>query len=258
MEKNTDKFDVDSLRVAKPCNVPWSSMPGDSVVRNCSDCRMNVYNIEGMSEAAVRDLVASREDRLCIRLHRRGDGTVITADCPKGLAAFRKRTARIAASVFASVIGLFSASASFGQADVPRTRLKDAQIVRKQTNSGQARLHGTVVDGVGALIPNAPIKLLAGKAVVAETRSDAEGKFELAVPSAGTFDLSISFMSGEFKPYRYKGLKISAGEEISLGLTLESVGEIIVGMIFEETRIDVTSNEVVTVLTADKIRRIPH
>ncbi len=82
---------MDQIVIASPCTVPWSSMPGDDRVRFCGRCRQNVYNVEGFGRAEARRLVAEGEGRLCVRILRRTDGTVVTADCWARLRAARRR-----------------------------------------------------------------------------------------------------------------------------------------------------------------------
>jgi hypothetical protein len=75
------------IRIASPCEVPWSSMHGDDTVRHCGQCNLNVYNVENLSSYDVRELLMKREGRVCMRFFKRYDGTVLTKDCPRGLAA---------------------------------------------------------------------------------------------------------------------------------------------------------------------------
>ena len=56
-------------------------MPGDDRVRSCSACSRLVYNLAAMTSDEALALIANREGRLCARLFRRADGTIITADC---------------------------------------------------------------------------------------------------------------------------------------------------------------------------------
>jgi hypothetical protein len=79
------------LRVVSPCSVPWSSMPGDDAVRFCFQCRQNVYNFAGLSPAEALALVDRAEGRVCVRLTRRADGTLVTGDCWALLRRARKR-----------------------------------------------------------------------------------------------------------------------------------------------------------------------
>jgi hypothetical protein len=82
-------------------------MEGDDRVRHCCDCRLNVYNVAEMEREEVIRLIQQKEGRLCFRMHRRQDGTLITRDCPTGLRAVRRKIAVAlvcACSLFASVV----------------------------------------------------------------------------------------------------------------------------------------------------------
>jgi hypothetical protein len=70
-----------------------------------------VYNLSAMSSDEAANLIREAEGRVCVRLYRRADGSVMTRDCPTGLRAVRQRVSRAVAVSFASVfsiIGLFS------------------------------------------------------------------------------------------------------------------------------------------------------
>ena len=82
---------IDELEISSPCSVPWEGMRGDGRVRFCGQCRQNVYNVQEMSRAEARRLIARREGRVCVRILRRDDGTVVTADCWSRLRAARRR-----------------------------------------------------------------------------------------------------------------------------------------------------------------------
>jgi hypothetical protein len=86
--------EVDQVEIQSPCTVPWDEMRpagGDGQVRFCGQCRQNVYNVEAMSRGEARRLIAAREGRVCVRILRRPDGTVVTADCWARLRAARQR-----------------------------------------------------------------------------------------------------------------------------------------------------------------------
>ncbi len=110
---NKQNFDINSLRVASPCTVGWETMSGDERVRRCNSCELNIYNITEMTKLEVEDLITKRKDRVCIRLYKRADGTVLTKDCPVGIRAYQKRVARFAGAALTTILGLFSVS--FGQ-----------------------------------------------------------------------------------------------------------------------------------------------
>ena len=82
---------LDQVAITTPCTVPWETMPGDERIRHCGQCRQDVYNIAGLTRFEAQRLVASRQGRLCARILRRPDGTVVTADCWSRLRAARRR-----------------------------------------------------------------------------------------------------------------------------------------------------------------------
>jgi len=88
---------LDQVEITSPCTVSWDEMraaggPGaDERVRFCGRCRQNVYNVEALSRTEARRLITAREGRVCLRILRRPDGTVVTADCWARLRAARRR-----------------------------------------------------------------------------------------------------------------------------------------------------------------------
>ncbi|MFN7135757.1 MAG: hypothetical protein ACK4N5_27035 [Myxococcales bacterium] len=108
------RFDVNQLRIASPCSVSWDEMHGDDRTRFCGQCRLNVYNVLELSRAEVQQLVGAGDERVCMRLFRRLDGTVMTADC--GVVQRVKDRAMLAAGVvLAAVLGIFGIVTVFGQ-----------------------------------------------------------------------------------------------------------------------------------------------
>jgi hypothetical protein len=98
---------LNNLRIATPCRASWDAMQGDDRIRFCDSCSKQVYNISGLTADAAVALIRESEGRLCVRLYRRKDGTVLTADCPLGLRyALRRRLVRLATAgviVFATL-----------------------------------------------------------------------------------------------------------------------------------------------------------
>jgi hypothetical protein len=85
---------IDQIEISSPCSESWAEMrrtPGEEWVRFCGKCRQNVYNVEAMSRGRARQLIAAREGNVCVRILRRPDGTVVTADCWARLRAARRR-----------------------------------------------------------------------------------------------------------------------------------------------------------------------
>jgi len=99
---------LDEVRVASPCPAAWDQMIGTEQVRFCAQCRLNVYNLSGMTRAQAEHLIAATEGRLCVRFYRRADGSVLTKDCPVGWERIRRRWSSIRRAVASAVIGFFA------------------------------------------------------------------------------------------------------------------------------------------------------
>ena len=94
---------LEGLSIAKPCGADWGAMQGDDRMRHCGLCKLNVYNISGMSREEAEALIRSKEGSVCVRMFQRNDGTVITKDCPVGLKKVRQRMAILAGGLAASI-----------------------------------------------------------------------------------------------------------------------------------------------------------
>lgn len=100
---------LNNLKIASPCPTSWDGMYGNDQVRFCAECKLNVYNLSGMTRHEAEKLLLSTEGRLCVRYFRRADGTILTQDCPVGWRALKKRVTNLAAAACTLVLGLMSA-----------------------------------------------------------------------------------------------------------------------------------------------------
>jgi hypothetical protein len=111
MDNEQNQLSLENLMIAAPCDVDWEDMVGDDRVRRCSDCKLNVYNVQSLTRKEVTELLNSdraQSGRLCLQLYRRADGTLLTADCPRGLEkirAFSSRLWRTVAAALTLVVG---------------------------------------------------------------------------------------------------------------------------------------------------------
>jgi hypothetical protein len=99
---------LNNIRIASPCPANWDAMYGNDRMRFCGECKLNVYNLSGMSKQEAERLIENAEGRLCVRFYRRADGTVITENCPVGWAKVKQRTRVFATAVFSMIIGIMS------------------------------------------------------------------------------------------------------------------------------------------------------
>jgi hypothetical protein len=99
---------LDSVSIPVPCEVPWSDMRGDARTRHCDQCKQNVHDVSELSRAEALALIGEAGTKPpCLRVFRRPDGRVMTADCAtrrerawKWLNGRAPRLARLFALVF--------------------------------------------------------------------------------------------------------------------------------------------------------------
>ena len=250
---------IDYLRIATPCPKAWEQMAGDERVRFCDQCQLNVYNIAELSRTDVEKLIASSEGRICARLYRRVDGTVITKDCPVGLRALRLRVSKRVAAMFAAMVSF--TSIGFGQQSstkkaecIPQTRITRTNA---PTPGGQV-VSGTVMDRNLAVIAAAKITLTNTVTLEARTiKANDEGHFEFEPQTPGVYSLTVA--ADFFSTHKLIALDVSTGKSINVDIILEvaaTQGELI-GVIASTDTIDLTTSGKTTVINEQMMRRLP-
>ncbi|MEP6788795.1 MAG: hypothetical protein ABJB40_10220, partial [Acidobacteriota bacterium] len=99
---------LDSISIASPCSSNWNDMNGTERRRFCQECKLNVYNLSDMTQMEAKSFLIGSEGRVCLRVYRRSDGTVITKDCPSRAQRLKKRASNLATAclaLFAGFIG---------------------------------------------------------------------------------------------------------------------------------------------------------
>jgi hypothetical protein len=127
---------VDDLRIASPCSASWDDMVGDDKRRFCDECGHSVYNASALTRAELDVLLGSHAYQLCLRMYRREDGTVMTADCPVGKRRVRlKQVAKVACgSVLAGVAVAMAAH------ELQKPKLEDLYSVHMEGPTPHHRL----------------------------------------------------------------------------------------------------------------------
>lgn len=112
---------LDTVRVASPCSARWEDMTGDERTRHCGMCKLSVHNISDMSREEAEDFLLNSvgTGRVCARFYRRDDGTILTKDCPVGLAAARATLSRMVRAIAAGLGLLISGGVMAGLASKP-------------------------------------------------------------------------------------------------------------------------------------------
>ncbi|MBK8212454.1 MAG: hypothetical protein IPK71_01785 [Myxococcales bacterium] len=125
---------LDKVQIASPCGESWADMTGDDKARYCGKCEKHVYNLSAMTREEAELVMLEKEGNLCVRLYRRKDGTVITADCPVGVRRKRLR-----------LVGVLTVGAAAMAAGVSAALLTQSR-------------HATVVQGGMEPIPTAVLQ----------------------------------------------------------------------------------------------------
>jgi len=250
---------LDRIRIASPCPVSWERMTGDDRVRFCDECNLQVYNIGEMTRPEAEALIAKTEGRLCARIYRRADGTVITRDCPVGLRAIRRRVTKSATAAFVAVMAL--AASVFGQ----KPGWKDKNLFRRQVvitrdvtpfTDGLSTVAGKILDPIGATIAHADITITAegtGKSLT--TSSDDQGKFMMGGFESGTYRITLN--SPGFKKLQLV-VKLKSSEKLNVEVTMElSSSSVMTGfLMFAPTR-KIDSPPGTFIIDQKMIQRLP-
>jgi hypothetical protein len=130
---------LENIAIAAPCTADWEQMVGDDRVRFCGQCEKNVYNLSAMPRDEAEALLGARDGRMCVRLYKRQDGTVLTTDCPVGVK--RRRRRRALAGVLGG--GLLAAGAAVAATSASRVTMGEAP--RAEVMAGVPTAMGSVV-----------------------------------------------------------------------------------------------------------------
>ncbi len=118
---------LDRVRIASPCSMKWEDLhavDSGEHVRHCDQCNLNVYNFSAMTREEAEAMVINKQGRLCAGFFQRADGTVITRDCPVGLAAVRAKAARMVSRIAAALAFLVSGGVLLGMKSREDARLR--------------------------------------------------------------------------------------------------------------------------------------
>lgn len=226
-------------------------MAGDERVRHCTLCSLNVYNFAEMTAGEVRELLVRTEGRVCARLYRRADGTVITRDCPTGLRAVRQRASRAAAALVAMFLSL--PGLAFGGMTCKTRGAKVKLSVERVAAEKMAVLTGVVrqerdaLPGVTVIVRDEATDRDVAKV------TDMNGAFTIAGLHDGVYRVRV-LLTG-FTPATMEHLEIRAGEVVhaSVDLRPNVVETITVGALAPMITPDASK----TTISADVLRTLP-
>jgi hypothetical protein len=254
------------IRVATPCTASWEGMAGDERVRHCTLCSLNVYNFQEMTRDEIRVLLDRTEGRVCARLYRRADGTLLTSDCPKGFQAVRQRMSRAAAAIAAALFTV-SAFASDGATCAKPLVQKDGSKVKFTTTrvakARRAGITGVVTapfnDPQEAPLPGVSVTLrneTTKREVVTET--DANGVFTFASLDDGLYRMDVR-LSG-LKPAVVEHMQLKQSQLMRVEVSMQVaalMGEVITVTNVSTVSPDVMPDGASTTFSQDLVNKLP-
>ena len=185
---------LDTIRVESPCETSWDSMIGNDQVRFCVHCNLTVHDLSQLTRKRALRLVRASKGRLCIRYHRRPDGSLVTRSVPQKLYRIGRRASRIAAGAFTATLSLSSAVAQTGNVG---STLNQGSVAAVSQDPSRllylgATIVGTVTDPNGALVPGATIFLTNDQTNLAmATSSNNDGEYRFEGLEVGSYSLKI-------------------------------------------------------------------
>lgn len=192
---------IDNIKIAAPCSANWQEMSGDDNMRFCQQCQLNVYNISNLTEKQIEELFIAKEGKLCVRLYRRKDGTVLVTDCPTGLKLLRQRTNKIAKAIFSSCLTLLM-TFFIEQNIYAKNLIKiDTSVNKVEANKISDEQHSATIYGVVADETNA---VIAGTKVIVINE---ENNDEIAIMT----DEAGNYKFDSLKPGKYRLKAETAG-----------------------------------------------
>lgn len=146
---------LNNVKIASPCPIDWNEMYGNDRKRFCAECKLNVYNLSGMTRDEAENFLINSEGRVCLRITRRSDGTILTKDCPVGWQAVKRRAKRAATAVAALITTIFSgvlAFKLFGDSPMP--------VYKNKIDSVEERKGAVSFGGIATNLPQIKLEIL--------------------------------------------------------------------------------------------------
>ena len=216
---------LDRLVISKPCSNDWDSMTGGREKRHCSDCDRTVYDVSKLTLLEAEALVFSTRGRLCLRLTKDANGSVVTSQWPGGLPPAPRRVSPLGGAVVGAILGISGSAAGYS----PSSQLVQIESVRDAASNPQpgsnaadstGTLQGTILDPNGAVMQGATVTLRnpsSGEARLMTTSDDGLFKFEAVRP--GSYEVEVQAVG--FSTHVMPGVNVGPSPLVQQSTPLE-------------------------------------
>ncbi len=218
---------LDRVSIGSSCQTDWEAMNGDQSQRYCDQCEKSVYNFSQLTRSQAEALIARTNGKLCARIERRPDGSILTADKSYSLPRLNQKFLRIASATMSAALSLAPVVSAKPIKNLPVLNFSQEQ--KNQTDAKVteklARIWGNVYDPAQAVVPNVKITLINESTKnERKTSSSEEGTYEFALLKPGTYQLVFEAVG--FKKSTHTDIKIIDGQEMRQDNTLY-IGQIL-------------------------------
>lgn len=248
---------INRMRIASPCSVGWENMRGDERVRFCRECQLHVYNISEMTSREVSALIASTEGRICARLYKRADGTVLTKDCPVGLRAVRRRASRIAGAALTALLSLCTVAVGQSRKQEDKScEIADVRVKRETAKDKRQAVVGMLMDASGAVIMTGKVTLINLQTKEKVTAHfNEQGQFSFPALAVGKYTLMIE--AAGFVSYTVKEFDVKQDEAVTIDAFLKAKDNVTVTVMVGVIASDPIDPSGTRTISGDTLRKLP-
>jgi hypothetical protein len=186
---------IDQLQVISPCSSEWDRMSGDDKKRFCAECDKFVYDFSRMTTRQVEAIVSIHRGRMCARITRRPNGSLLTLETPPVHPVVARRAPPVVNATLAAILSVsvpataLNIDASAAQITVRSGAGND--IAKTPYGGGEASVGGAVFDPQNAAIANAVVKLISDAGEELKTKTSAEGEFTFTKVPFGAYIMLV-------------------------------------------------------------------
>jgi hypothetical protein len=202
---------LDRVSIGSSCQTDWEAMNGDQSQRYCDQCEKSVYNFSQLTRSQAEALIARTNGKLCARIERRPDGSILTADKSYSLPRFNQKILRIASATMSAALSLAPVVAAKPIKNLPVLNFSQEQKDKTDPKDKEktAKIYGTVSDETQAVIPNAKI-VLVNFATKHElfTSASSEGTYAFSSIEPGLYNMIVTYPG--FHQFIENGIAIQA------------------------------------------------
>jgi hypothetical protein len=180
------------IKINKPCNQQWDSMPADGIGRNCKQCSKLIVDFSEMSDTELLNFFKKNPNTHCGRFHNtqldRSFHPVINKKQPL------RRFAKIAAALFAIINCRSHTVKATVKPIAPTVTIAKKRVPQKESVPDKIIINGFVKDATGNPIDK--VAIMFDSLPVAISKEDGSFNFEITASNASSH--SIYFNHPDF------------------------------------------------------------